>query len=481
MPKVLAIDDDRSVLHMITRAFDNSDTAVITARDGSSGLDLVGSVQPDVLLLDIMLPDSSGLELFERFRRADPKLPIIFITAKGDSATAIEAMKVGAFDYLRKPLDIRQLRELVDRAAEVRRLMHVPIQMEDSQADPDADTLVGESPSMLEVYKLIGQAAPQNISVLIRGESGTGKELVARAIYHFSQRASLPFLPINCAAIPESLLESELFGHEKGAFTGADAKRIGKFEQCSGGTIFLDEIGDMPITLQSKILRLLQDQTFERVGGRETIKTDVRIIAATNRNLEEMIEEGDFREDLYYRLNGITVSLPPLRERGDDVGVLLNHFLWRFAKEFGRDIKAFSEDALKRLKSHSWPGNIRELQSVLKRSMLRAKGQILLEEFLPPEVLSSHDTDEDSASSPSGLPPSDIGPLVERRLAEDSESLYAEAVEALDAYVVSRVLQATNGNQSQTARILGITRGNLRKKIAIAGISIDRIISLEEG
>ncbi len=276
--------------------------------------DLQREAQPDAALLDILLPKTSGLELFEELRAADAKLPIVFITSLASSETAIKAMTLGAFDYLLKPLDVARIRDLVGQALEIRRLMSIPVELPgtDSQADDATspvrgDTLVGSSPQMQEVYKAIGRVAPQDVTVLIRGESGTGKELVARAVYQHSPRHKSQFLAVNCAAIPDALLESELFGHEKGAFTGADQRRIGKFEQCSGGTLFLDEIGDMSPLVQSKVLRVLQSQQFERVGGNQTITTDVRVIAATNRLLEKMVEEGEFRSDLYYRLSGFTI------------------------------------------------------------------------------------------------------------------------------------------------------------------------------
>ena len=297
---------------------------------------------------------------------------------------AIEAMKQGAYDYLFKPLDLHQLRRVVGEALEVARRMREPAVVAETAPDPDVDgAIVGSCPAMREVYKAIGRVAAQNVPVLITGESGTGKELVARAIYQHGPRAKAPFLALNCAAIPENLLESELFGHEKGAFTGADRRRIGKFEQCNGGTLFLDEIGDMPLALQAKILRLLQEQTFERVGGNETIRTDVRLIAATHRDLKAWSAEGKFRPDLYYRLGVFTIHLPPLRERGDDLPLLVQHYLRRFSRELGREVREVAPEALERLRSYSWPGNIRELQSVLKQALLQASGTVLLPAFLP--------------------------------------------------------------------------------------------------
>ena len=330
---------------------------------------------PDVILLDLRLPDQSGLEVYQQIRRIDARIPVIFVTLAKAADAAIEAMKQGAYDYLFKPLDLHQLRRVVGEALEVARRMREPAVVAETAPDPDADgAIVGRCPAMQEVYKAIGRVAAQDVPVLITGESGTGKELVARAIYQHGPRAKAPFLALNCAAIPENLLESELFGHEKGAFTGADRRRIGKFEQCNGGTLFLDEIGDMPLALQAKMLRVLQEQAFERVGGNETIRTDVRLIAATHRDLKAWSDEGKFRPDLYYRLGVFTIHLPPLRERGDDLPLLVQHYLRRFSRELGREVREVAPEALERLRGYSWPGNIRELQSVLKQALLQASG-----------------------------------------------------------------------------------------------------------
>src|SRR5207253_10818398 len=303
-------------------------------------------------------------------------------------------------DYLFKPLDLPQLRRVVGEAVEVTRRMRAPAIVAETAADADAEgAIVGSCPAMSEVYKAIGRVAAQDVPVLITGESGTGKELVARAIYQHGPRAKALFLALNCAAIPENLLESELFGHEKGAFTGADRRRIGKFEQVSGGTLFLDEIGDMPLALQAKILRLLQEQAFERLGGNETIRTDVRLIAATHRDLTAWSAEGRFRPDLYYRLGVFTIHLPPLRERGDDVPVLVRHYLRRFSRELGREVREVAPEALERLRGYRWPGNIRELQSVLKQALLQASGTVLLPAFLP-DTFDGGATDDASDAPP---------------------------------------------------------------------------------
>src|SRR5271154_1331758 len=385
MAHLLLIDDDPVVIpEQVRQAFLAPSYRVEVAGTGAKGLERVGSRLPDVILLDLRLPDQSGLEVYQQIRQIDARIPVIFITLTKAADAAIEAMKHGAYDYLFKPLDLHQLRRVVGEALEVARRMREPAVLAESAPDPDMDgAIVGSCPAMREVYKAIGRVAAQNVPVLITGESGTGKELVARAIYQHGPRAKAPFLALNCAAIPEQLLESELFGHEKGAFTGADRRRIGKFEQVSGGTLFLDEIGDMPLALQAKILRLLQEQSFERVGGNETVRTNVRLIAATHRDLKTWSEDGKFRPDLYYRLGVFTIHLPPLRERGDDLPLLVRHYLRRLSRELEREVREAAPEALERLRARSWPGNIRELQSVLKQALLQATGSVLIPAFLP--------------------------------------------------------------------------------------------------
>jgi len=480
MPNILVVDDDRSVVHLIKAAFKGASVDVHAAATAQEGLKLLRSHKPDVVLLDIMLPEITGLELFAQIREVDDNVPVIFITAGGESETAIEAMKLGAFDYLLKPLDVARVKHLVDQAFDIRRLTAIPVEVPETTPVVAGDNqLIGRSRQMLEVYKAIGRVAPQTVTVLIRGESGTGKELIARAIYQHSPRRGKPFLAVNCAALPDALLESELFGHEKGSFTGADHRRIGKFEQCNGGTIFLDEIGDMSPLVQAKLLRLLQEQRFERVGGNTTIQTDVRIITATNRNLEQMTEEGTFRPDLYYRLNGFTIKLPALKERGDDLLLLIEAFLQRYSSELGKTLQRVSPDAMKILLEYPWPGNIRELQGVLRKSLLSLTGPVLVPDFLPEEVrqLPSSGSDSPVGKQDGGGTAHDLKSFLEGRLTESSQNLYAEAIEFMERYVVMRVLQTTGGNQSRAAKILGITRGSLRNKTHALGIKIDQVIS----
>ncbi|MCA9034864.1 MAG: sigma-54-dependent Fis family transcriptional regulator [Planctomycetaceae bacterium] len=484
MTNVLVIDDDRSVCEMVRHSLARADLTTVTAMTADEGLQLLASEQPEVVLLDVMLPGVSGLDVFKQIQEHDRRLPIIFITAGSDSTTAIKAMQLGGFDYVTKPLNLPALTDLIEQAIETRRMMSTPVALSmKDQVDPNMEAFVGRSGPMLDVFKSIGRVAAQNVPVLIRGESGTGKELVARAIYQNSDRANAPFMAVNCAALPDALLESELFGHEKGAFTGADKQRIGKFEACTGGTIFLDEIGDMSLLVQSKMLRLLQQQEFERVGGNTTIRTDVRIIAATNLDLDHMVKEGEFREDLFYRLNGLTIHLPPLRERGEDITHLIEHYLRFWAKQMHReDIEGVSPEALELLKNYRWPGNVRELQSAMRQALLNSTGPVVVPSCLPVDVIGktlSAESSSDEESASSGVP-SDLAPFVERRLAAESTDLYAEALEQMELFLMTRVLEFTEGNQTRAAEILGITRGKIRNRVKQFGITLDKHVGLED-
>jgi two-component system nitrogen regulation response regulator GlnG len=480
MPGLLLVDDDPGlILAQLTHGLGPLGIGIEVACTGEDGLRQLAAQPADVILLDVHLPDLSGLEVYQRIRQFDARIPVVFITSATDSDTAIEAMKQGAYDYLFKPLDVQQLRRVVGQALELARLMREPAVVAEKLPENDrGDAIIGCCAAMREVYKAIGRVAPQNVAVLITGESGTGKELVARAIYQHSPRAQMPFHAINCAAIPENLLESELFGHEKGAFTGADRRRIGKFEQTSGGTLFLDEIGDMPLALQAKILRLLQDQTFERVGGNETIRTDVRLISATHRNLTACSEEGKFRPDLYYRLGVFTIGLPPLRDRGDDLTLLVHQYVRRFNRELGRDVREIAVETVQRLRNHSWPGNIRELQSVLKQALLRATGSVLIPAFLPDGL-----GDAGGSAAPAPVLTEAVGfqfePFIRQRLQDGTSDLYAEAHRQLDRVLLPLVLEFTDSNQSLTARFLGIARQTFRVKLREAGLNLKR--SLEDG
>ncbi len=472
MSTLLVIDDEESVRYSFRYVFEEDGVQVLTAGTGAEGLELVRAHSPDVVVLDIQLPDRSGLEVFQDLQALDCKRPVIFITAHGTTETAIEAMKQGAFDYLVKPVDLDRLSQLLARAFEAARLMRVPALL---PVEERGDRIVGHSPVMQEMCKAIGRVAPQDVNVLILGESGTGKELVARALYHHSRRADRPFLAINCAAIPEALLESELFGHEQGAFTGASRRRIGKFEQCDGGTLFLDEIGDMVPALQAKILRVLQEQRFERLGGNEVVQTHVRVLAATNQSLEEAVAASRFRNDLYYRLKGVTIRVPPLRERLEDVPQLAEYFLFRFQRDLGMDLRSFAPEALELLQAYPWPGNVRELQGVVREAMFRASGHVVLAEFLPPELHQPKPVGPGPAA-PAALGFDLIG-LVEGLLARGEKDIYSQMVAALDRLVLPRVLRHTQGHQTQASERLGLSRNTLRQKLRGLGLAVDRVLT----
>jgi DNA-binding NtrC family response regulator len=484
MAQVLLVDDESVFLpEQVRQALPEHSVTVATS--GGAGLASIRASPPDVVLLDLGLPDRSGLEVFEEIRAVDARLPVIFVTMAKRADAAIEAMKRGAFNYIHKPLDLIQLEVVVREAIEAGKQMRAPVALQQTALDPIEDgALFGTCPAMLEVYKAIGRVAEKDVTVLVTGESGTGKELVARAIYQHSARSTAPFLALNCAAIPENLLESELFGHEKSAFTGADRRRIGKFEQCSGGTILLDEVGDMPATLQAKVLRLLQEQAFERVGGNETIRTDVRLIAATHHDLNQRVADGTFRLDLFYRLGVFTIHLPPLRERGDDLPLLALHYVRRFSRELGREVREIAPDTLERLRAYAWPGNIRELQSVLKQAVLRAHGYTLLTSFLPPfPSAATHATDAALPASPPTPAPSaaiDVEAFVHDKLAEGTKDLYAEVRNFVDRFVFTRVLEQTRGNFSAAAEILGISRQTMRLKLRALGITVSHSVELDD-
>jgi len=472
MPRLLVIGIDKGIQNALRRNFLECEVEVGSVAAPAA---LPATDPPDVIVLHSG-PGNAILDLTQSLHERAPYVPLIVVDEEGASDTAIEAVKVGAYDYLLAPIDTNRLVDSVQRALKVRRSSDGCHRPEERELAPGqgVTTIVGRSAPMQEVFKAIGRVAPQNVTVLILGESGTGKEVVARAIHDHSLRSEKAFLEVNCAAIPEPLLESELFGHERGAFTGAEERRIGKFEKCSGGTIFLDEIGDMSPLVQGKVLRLLQEQRFERVGGTETVTTDVRIIAATNRNLQQMVTEGTFREDLYYRLNGFRIDLPPLRERGDDLVLLIEHFLCRLRSELSKPVEAISSEAMDLLTAYPWPGNIRELEAAIRQSLLQTTGAAILPEFLPETVRFGHS----STDSKDGLA-SDLKPFIEECLRRKSSDVYAEATELMERYVLTRILRETHGNQSHAARILGITRGCLRARIRSLHISVGAQVSQE--
>jgi two-component system nitrogen regulation response regulator GlnG len=415
--------------------------------------------------------------VYQQIHRINPQVPIIVVAEVSRADAAIELIKEGVFDCLFKPLDFAQLQRVVNQALDVTRRMRQPVVAAELVTDPDTGTgMIGVCPAIGEVYKAIGRVAAQDVPVLITGESGTGKELVARAIFEHGLRAQAPFVALNCAAIPETLLESELFGHEKGAYTGATQRRIGRFEQCSGGTLFLDEVGDMPPGSQAKVLRVLQEQTFERVGGNETIRTDVRLIAATHRDLKAWSANGRFRPDLYYRLGVFNIHVPPLRERADDLPLLVRHFLRRFSTELGRNVREVATEALERLRGYSWPGNVRELQSVLKQALLRSHGPVLLADFLP--QLAEARRQPTQAVPPGGH--FDPEAFLHQRMRPDARDLYAEAHRELDRLILPRVLDYAGGKQARGARLLGIARRTLHLKLRELGLRGPHLVGADE-
>ncbi len=502
MEKLLLIDDEADVQYSFRRIFDASDIELHTASSGEEGLRLIPKVKPDLVLSDIRMAGLNGLETLRRIRQLDPQLPVILMTAYGTTQTAIEAMKLGAYDYLLKPFDVPRLKQLVANALKAARDTRQTVALRPQLEQQDYELgVIGRSAPMQEVFKLIGQLAASDATALITGESGTGKELVARSIYQNSRRAKEPFMAINCAAIPENLLESELFGHEKGAFTGATSQRPGRFEQCHRGTLFLDEIGDMPPATQTKILRVLQNGTFERVGGNATLQVDVRIIAATNKPLEEAVARKEFREDLFYRLNVVRVHMPPLRERQSDIRLLVDFFLRKIAGPGGNP-KSIGEKTLAVLESYHWPGNVRELENVLRRAVVVSKGPAILEGDLPAEIRqpspSARASGPAPATSPAPVvtpghgavvatspeatapvgpmtgedmtPGGDIRPLVLQLFRWARLQSGIKVLPAVERELVIEALKETQGNQVRAAKLLGITRATLRKRVDKFGI-----------
>src|SRR3989440_1423143 len=387
MSRLLLIDDEADVQYSFRRILDSPEIEVTTASSGEEGLRVIPKFKPDLVIMDVRMGGMTGLETLRRIRQMDSRLLVILMTAYGTTQTAIEAMKLGAYDYLLKPFDVPKLKEIVASALKAASDMRQVVSYQPLLEKEDYELwIVGRSEPMQQAFKLIGQLPGSDATALITGESGTGKELVARAIYHHGKRSQHAFLAVNCAAIPEQLLESELFGHERGSFTGATMQRIGKFEQCHRGTIFLDEIGDMTPATQTKILRVLQSGTFERVGGNVPIQVDVRVIAATNKPLEQAVAARHFREDLFYRLNVVRIHIPPLREWREDIRLLVNYFLKKFAKDQQRAPKSPGPGVIKALEKYHWPGNVRELENVIRRGLVVAKGDAILLSDLPGEI-----------------------------------------------------------------------------------------------
>jgi len=459
---ILIIDDDDQLRISFHRLLQEEGYAVRTAASGEAGVRMVREELPDLVVLDVRLPGINGLETFKQIHAVDPKLPVIVMTAFGTTETAIEATKLGAFDYVIKPFDIPQMLATIRQALETGRFMRSPIDMDVGPEKTRGEAIIGKSPVMQEVYKSIGRVSATDATVLIRGESGSGKELVARALYQHSMRSEKPFLVINCVAIPDTLLESELFGYEKGAFTGATHRRVGKIEQASGGTIFLDEIGDMPMNLQAKMLRLLQEKSIERLGGRETLPVDVRIIAATNRDLEHLITIGQFREDLYYRLKVISSWLPPLRERTGDIPLLADYFLARFSSELGIENPGITREGMSLLVSSPWPGNIRELSNTLQKALIFNRGAPLSLE----DITQAASGDPQRGNPHEAACDESIRSWIRSLLSKgDQNNLFENCLDHFGSMLVGEALNLTGGNRSRAAKLLGISRPTLHAKI----------------
>ena len=475
MDKLLLIDDEADVQYSFRRIFDSPEVELTTAASGEEGLQIIPRLKPDLVIMDVRMGGMNGLETLRRLRQTDAKLPVIMMTAYGTTQTAIEAMKLGAYDYLLKPFDVPKLKQIITAALKAAHDMRQVVSYQPLLESEDYDVgIIGRSEAMQNVFKLIGQLSGSDATALVTGESGTGKELVARAIYHHSRRSEQPFLAINCAAIPENLLESELFGHEKGAFTGASAQRIGKFELCNRGTIFLDEIGDMTPPTQTKILRVLQSGTFERVGGNQPIQVDVRVIAATNKPLERAVASKEFREDLFYRLNVVRITMPALRERRDDVRLLVNYFLKKLAQQHKLPAKSIATEALSTLENYDWPGNVRELENAIQRAHVVAKGEAILSADLPPEIAAGRPPVAGvPATNPAGVAPAAAPTSGPANLPSLARALFQWArgesklriIPAVERELIIQALIETHGNQVQAARLLGITRATLRKRV----------------
>jgi len=474
LSNILIIDDDDQLRVSFQRLLKEESYCIETAPSGEVGLNMIKSKPPDLVILDMRLPGMNGLEVFRHINAMDPKLPVIIMTAFGTTETAIEATKMGAFDYILKPFDIPEMLSIIRQAIEAARFMHSPVDVNATPDNASREALIGRSKPMQDVYKAIGRVSPTDATVLIRGESGTGKELVARAIYQHSLRADKPFLVINCVAIPENLLESELFGYEKGAFTGANHRRVGKIEQANRGTVFLDEIGDMPSSIQAKILRLLQERSIERLGGRDTIPVDVRIIAATNRNLEGALSEGRFREDLYYRLKVVTISLPPLREREGDIPLLSEYFLARSATEFGMDNPGILKEAVSALNDYSWPGNVREMGNTLQKALIFNRGAPVGPEDIAQAISGVNENGKPDAETTEKA----VSKWVHEALtAKGTENLFESCMDRFAALLVSEALNLTDGNRSRAAKLLGLSRPTLHSKIDKFGLKFETSVS----
>lgn len=464
MSKILVVDDESSIRFAFEQFLEDEGCTPLLAPNAEKALELIEQESPDIVFLDYRLPGRDGLGLLEEIQATDRTVAVVFMTAFGAMDVAIKAMQLGAYEYLTKPLDLDKIRVLIRRILEGKKnLKDLITEKDDSGSQPSLDQMVGKGPAMQEIFKMIGLLTTRDVTVLITGESGVGKELVARAIHENGPRCENPFVAVNCGAMPENLLEAEMFGHEKGAFTGADARKMGKFEVADGGTIFLDEIGELHLPLQVKLLRVLQEKTFEHIGGNGSIQTDARIIAATNKDLGEEVRAGRFRKDLFYRLHLVHIHLPPLRERREDIPLLVEHFIQKADREMDRDVRGVTEEAMKRLVSQPWPGNVRELENQIKRAMVVSREDILPEHLFEPEDALPPLTEMSSEERLESAARQAFRETV--FAAQPSTSLFEDVVSLVERALIQEALHKTGGNQLQAAALLGMNRSTLRKKI----------------
>ena len=450
---ILVADDEESVRNLLSRVLTKMDYMVTTAANGEEVLAKIKNQEFDLLIMDIRMPKLNGMEAFKVLRLDHPSLPIIMMTAFSTVETTLETMRLGAFDYLTKPFDVPDVKTLVEKVFSSRLEKDSMNREPKTTIAPHIKAFVGSSPLMQDVFKTIGKVSASDSSVLIRGESGTGKELVARTLHQYSQRKNMPFVTVNCGAIPEGVLESEFFGHEKGAFTGAYNRKTGKFEYANGGTIFLDEIGEMSPPLQVKLLRVLQEREFERVGGNEKVVVDVRIVAATNKSLRQSISEKTFRADLFYRLNVVSIVIPPLRKRKEDIPLLAAYFRDKYCAKLGKEPKKISNEALQVLQEYDWPGNVRELENIIEHAIVMGNGQVILLEDLPMEILLTE--------SKKNLHTPDVN---------SKQGTLREMVKALEKDAIAVALKKTEGNKLRTAKLLDISRRALQYKMEEYGL-----------
>ncbi len=485
-PKILIAEDENSLRTILKKLFLEKSFQVETCSDGKLALYKLEQEDFDMAILDLKMPEMTGFEVLTQIKTQKPELPIVLMTAQDTMKNAVEAMKQGAFDYITKPFELDELEVIVDRALQTKKLTddvkELQQELQTKQFDRQAK-IIGKSRSIREVYKSIGKVANSNVSVLITGESGTGKELLAKAIHLASPRASAPFIAVNCASIPKELLESELFGYRKGAFTGADESRAGYFEAANHGTLFLDEIGDMPISLQAKLLRSLQEGEIQRLGSTQSISIDVRILSATNQDLAKMVEEKQFREDLFFRLNVVPLVLPPLREREEDIEILAQYFIEKYSKEFSCPSKVLSEECIQLIKAYPWPGNVRELENVIKRTLVMSAGNVISAKEMTPML-----REKKAKLSKAEVEQRSLEDLISEKLSQfldkfhelGSMELYETLLPMFERPLLNLILQKTNGNQIQAAKVLGINRNTLRKKIRNLKIKIKNFEDFED-